>query len=99
MVGDLRLVVGHACRVGAPNRVGLWVGFGAGFGFGFGFGGESGRAVGCVPVLPPVSAQQLVTAAESAAAPGMTLGVAVLDVDTGESSWAATAGGSSCPRR
>ena len=81
MVGDLRLVVGHACRVGAPNRVGLWVGFGAGFSA----SAESlAEPSARVPVLPPVSAQQLVTAAESAAAPGMTLGVAVLDVDTGE---------------
>jgi hypothetical protein len=36
------------------------------------------------PVVAPVAAQELVAAAESAAAPGMTLGVAVLDVDTGE---------------
>jgi hypothetical protein len=36
------------------------------------------------PVAPPVSAQQLVAAAESAAGPGMTLGTAVLDVHTGE---------------
>jgi hypothetical protein len=36
------------------------------------------------PVVPPVPAQVLVSAAESVAAPGMTLGVAVLDIDTGE---------------
>lgn len=36
------------------------------------------------PVVPPVSAQALVTAAESVAEPGMTLGVAVLDVNTDE---------------
>lgn len=36
------------------------------------------------PALPPVLAHELVTAAESVAAPGMTLGVAALDIDTGE---------------
>jgi hypothetical protein len=37
-----------------------------------------------VPVAPPVSAQQLVAAAESVAGPRMTLGTAVLDLHTGE---------------
>jgi len=37
-----------------------------------------------VPVAPPVPAQALLAGAESVAEPGMTLGVAVLDVDTGE---------------
>lgn len=36
------------------------------------------------PVAPPVPAADLVAAAENAATPGMTLGVAVLDVNTGE---------------
>ena len=36
------------------------------------------------PPVPPVSARDLVAAAEGAAPPGMTLGVAVLDVTTGE---------------
>jgi hypothetical protein len=36
------------------------------------------------PSVPPVSARELVAAAEGAAPPGMTLGVAVLDVHTGE---------------
>jgi hypothetical protein len=36
------------------------------------------------PAVPPVPAAALVAAAEGAAPPGMTLGVAVLDVNTGE---------------
>lgn len=40
--------------------------------------------VPAVPVVPPVSAQQVVAAAESAALPGMTLGMAVLNLHTGE---------------
>jgi hypothetical protein len=36
------------------------------------------------PVVPPVAAHQVVAAAEAAAGPGMTFGVAVLDVHTGE---------------
>lgn len=37
-----------------------------------------------VPPVSPVPARELVAAAEGAAPPGMTLGVAVLDVNTGE---------------
>jgi hypothetical protein len=36
------------------------------------------------PVVPPVPAQDLVTAIETTAAPGITLGVAVMDLTTGE---------------